>query len=165
MLSSKEEEQRTAAIQAFANHLTSPSAATIAEFIDNGQYRSQVLNALSNSPLHLIASFIPFVEKCIDETWRRSEPNGAFNAYNQQLIVVLDILTAFPLERFPPALFHKAAYSLDRVGGYIGTAYGDSWAAHNTWNARKGDLSPEIVKELRHVAEQYMYFRLQQLLE
>lgn len=51
------------------------SAATIAEFIDNGPYRSQVLSALSSYPLHLIASFIPFMEKCIDETWRRSEPN------------------------------------------------------------------------------------------
>jgi hypothetical protein len=161
----QEEEERTAAIQDFANQLISPSAATITHFIDNGQYRSQVLKALSNFPLHLVASFIPFMEKCIDETWRRSEPNGAFDAYNQQLIVVLDILTAFPLGSFPPALFHKAAYSLDRVGGYIGTTYGDSWAAHNTWNARKGDLSPEIVKELRHVAEQYMYFRVQQLLE
>ncbi len=58
--------------------------------------------------------FVSFMEKCIDETWERSIPNGAFEPYNQNLTIILDILTAFPLESFPPVLLQKTANALQK---------------------------------------------------
>jgi hypothetical protein len=123
-----------------------------------------MLKVLSKFSIHLIAGFVSFLNKCIDETWKRSVPSGAFEGYNQNLTIILDILTAFPLQNFPPALFQTAAYGLERVAYYVGSEWGKSWAAHKTWESRKGELTSEIVRELRSVAEQYNYWHLQQLL-
>jgi len=104
-----------------------------------------------------------FLNKCIDETWLRSVPDGAFQGYNQNLIIILDILTSFPISRFPPALFQTAAYGLQRVGYYVGNEAGKSWAAKKTWDTRKGELTEEIVNELKSIADQHGYSYLQRL--
>ncbi len=40
---------------------------------------------------------------------------------------------------------------------------GQSWSAGNTWEQRKGEMSEEIVRELRGVATQYNYWSLERL--
>lgn len=84
-------------------------------------------------------------------------PYGAFDGYNQNLVLILDILTAFPINRFPPALFQTAAYGLQRVGYYVGKGPGQCWAAQDTWNERKGELSKEVIDELVSIADQHGY--------
>lgn len=152
-------------LKQLADMLNSPDTAAIDKFIDDGNYRRSMLEILSKFSVSLISSFVSFLEKCIDETWERSAPRNAFEGYNQNLVILLDILTAFPLQQFPPALFQTAAYGLDRVAYYVGSEGGKSWSAENTWNARKGELPKEIVKELGSVAEQYNYWGLEKLLE
>jgi hypothetical protein len=127
--------------------------------------RLGMLQALSKYPIHLISSFVSFLNRCIDETWVRTEPNGAFQGYNQNLIIILDILTAFPINHFPPALFQTAAYSLQRVSYYIGDGDGKSWAAKKTWDERKNALAKEVVAERKSIADQHGYGNLKLLIE
>lgn len=159
------EKKNQKALAALAKEFNSPDDSTIDTFIDDKDFREAILNQLSEFSIYLIAGFVSFLDKCIDKTWERSRPNGAFAAYNENLTIILDILIAFPLERFPPALFQMAAYSLDRVANYVGHSRGQSLSAGRTWDNRKGELTAEIVKELRSVAEQYQYIRLETLLE
>jgi len=137
----------------------------VEKFIDDEKFRAETLTILSESSIHLVSGFVTFMDKCIDETYRRSAPSGAFHGYDQNLTIILEILAAFPIGSFPPALFQKAAYSLERVGYYVGEAHGQSWAARKTWDTRARDLSPEIIKELRNVALQYGYVYVKQLIK
>lgn len=159
----EEEEKELKALDNLAKELDDPEQPMIERFIDNQGYREKMLNTLSKSPIHLISGFVSFLNKCIDETWVRSEPNGAFEGYNDNLNLILDILTTFTLQKIPPALFETTAYALQRVGYYVGDGHGQSWAAHKTWNKRKSELSREIVDELRNFAEQHRYNYLMRL--
>ncbi len=147
-----------------AEKLNTPDTSTIGAFIDDEGTRATVLKVLSNFPTHLVAGFVSFMDKCIDETWKRSMPNGQFEGYNQNLTILLDILTAFPLSQFPPALFQSVAYGLNRVAYYVGTEAGKSWSAAKTWERRKAELGAEIIAELRSVAKQYQYYQLKDLM-
>ena len=161
----RREKKEQEALDSLAGKLNSPRSSMIEKFIDDEEFRAKTLKVLSESSIHLVAGFVSFMDKCIDETWRRSAPSGAFHGYAQNLTIIIDILTAFPIERFPPALFQKAAYSLERVGYYVGDTHGQSWAAKKTWDTRSRDLSAEIVKELRNVAEQYGYVHVKELIK
>lgn len=163
LLGKQREEQAT--LDGLAATLNSPTSSVIVEFIDNRPFRASMLKILSKFSIHLVAGFVSFLDKCIDETWERSRGNGAFEGYNENLGIILDILTTFSLERFPPALFQAAAYGLDRVAPYIGESYGESWSAARTWRNRKGELSSEVLSELKSVAEQYNYWHLARLLD
>ncbi|SES67101.1 SIR2-like domain-containing protein [Nitrosospira multiformis] len=155
LLTSEGEEQ--AKLQKLAVKLDDADDGMIKKFIDDQKYRKQVLKVLSKFEMHLIAGFLSFLNKCIDETWERSAPNGNFEGYNQNLQIILDILTSFPQDRFPPALFQTVAYGLERVGYYVGEERGKSRSAYRTWVRRKTDLTSEMVKELKSFAEQHRY--------
>lgn len=162
-LECKKKEQEN--LNVVAKKLDDPDGEMIEKFIDDVAFRSEMLKALSKFSIHLISGFISFLNKCIDETWGRAQPNGAFEGYNQNLILILDILTTFPISRFPPALFQTAAYALQRVGYYIGDDAGQSWAAKDTWEKRKSELSKEIVNELQSLAEQHGYNYVKRLVK
>jgi hypothetical protein len=155
------------ATQRILEHLSAvlddASSSTIDKFIDDQTYRANILKALSKFSLHLISGFVSFLNKCIDETWSRSAPTGKFEGYNQNLIILLDILTSFPVDQIPPVLLQTAAYGLERVGYFIGNQKGQSYSANNTWEKRKSKLTREMVKELRNIAEQHGYSHLMRL--
>jgi len=113
------EEKERESIAKLADQLTHPKKIAIDEFIDNASARRKLIRTLSKFPVYLISGFISFLDKCIDETWQRSLPSGAFEAYNQNLTIILDILIGFDILKIPPALFQTAAYSLDRVAYYV----------------------------------------------
>jgi SIR2-like domain len=160
----KKEEEENNKLLELSKKLADPKENLVESFIDNEEYRRAGFRSLSHFPVHLISGFISLLDKCIDETWRRSEPRGAFDAYNQNLAIILDILTLFDVGKIPPALFQTAAYGLERVGYYIGIMAGQSWSAANTWEKRKGELSKEMIRELKDVAEQHSYFQVKRLL-
>lgn len=160
-LDEKKKEQET--LKELANALDKPDDETIEKFIDDEKFRSELLKILSKFSIHLVSGFVSFLNKCIDETWVRSQPHGAFEGYNQNLILILDILTAFPINHFPPALFQTAAYGLQRVGYYVGDGAGNSWAAKKTWDKRKSELSKEVVDELKSIADQHGYSNVKRL--
>ncbi len=160
----KKEEETKNAIQKLSQALADPNTSLIDRFIDDEKYRKTAIRILSRSPIHLVSGFISFLDKCIDETWKRSEPRGAFEGYKQNLSIILDILTLFDVDKIPPALFQTAAYGLQRVGYYVGTDTGKSWSAAETWKNRKRELSTEMVKELKNVADQHSYHNVKHLL-
>jgi len=147
-----------------AADLDDPDNKIIEQFIDDHAFRSSLLQVLSKFSIHLISSFVSFLDKCIDKTWSRSKNYGAFEGYNQNLVLILDILTAFPPNKIPPALFETAAYGLQRVGCYVGYTPGQSFSAATTWESRKAELSSEMTDELRHFANQHNYSHLKQLI-
>ncbi len=148
-----------------AHVLDNPDESTIDNFIDDESFRGDLLSTLSQYPIHLISGFVSFIDKCIEQTWERSKPAGAFEGYNQDLVVLLDILTSFTVDTIPPALLQTTSYALDRVAYYVGDTHGKSWAAMKTWEKRRASLAPAMVAELNNIAEQHRYFGLKGLLK
>lgn len=153
----KEEEETLKNVITLSEHLNDPDVSTIEKFIDDLTFRKQVLDVLSTFPNHLISGFVAFLDKCIDENWERAKPDGAFQAYADNLSMIIDILTNFEVNQIPPALFETAGYAMHRVGYYVGNNIGDSFQAQRIWVRRKNELSPELVKELNNFANQHGY--------
>lgn len=147
------------------NVLNAPTKETIERFIDDVDFRKSLINILSISPIHLASGFISFLDRCLTETWIRSGPTGAFEGYNQNLVLILDIITGFSVKNIPPALFQTAAFGLERVASYIGMEKGKSYAAARTWISRRGEISSDMVEELKGIADQHAYINLKQLLD
>ena len=141
-----------------------PDEALIDKFIDDQEYRKDILKRLANFPPLIISSFESFLNKVFDKTWKRSFPNGAFEGYNENLIVQLDILTTLKLEQIPPSLLGTLAYQLNGIGYYVGRDYGQSFSANDTFNSRKNELSEKIISELSNIARQHHYFYLHKLI-
>lgn len=161
----EEEKKQDEDLKWITNELDNPDQSAIDRFIDNQTYRKKLLSVLSKFPIHLISVFVSFINKCIDETWIRSSPKGAFKGYDQNLNIILDILTTFSINEIPPALFQTTAYAMQRVSAFVGKAPGESWGAYNTWESRKLELSNEIVKELKNIAKLHRYYDLEKLVE
>ncbi len=160
----KNETDINKALEDLSGALADPNTHLVEKFIDDENYRKDTIRVLSRFPIHLVSGFISLLDKCIDETWKHSEPSGAFAGYNQNLSIILDILSLFDVNKMPPALFQTAAYGLQRVGYYVGTDTGKSWSAAKTWEHRKGELSKEMIKELNNVADQHSYGYVKRLL-
>jgi hypothetical protein len=160
----KNEDKAKQNLKTISDLLNNPREDVINRFIDEKEFRKNLLKTLSRFSIHLISGFISFLDKCIDETWHRSSPNGAFEGYNQNLSIILDILTGFKFNDIPPALFQTTAYGLDRVAVYIGKGSGQSWSAAETWMTRRKELNPKMIVELRNIANQHGYSRLLKLL-
>jgi hypothetical protein len=148
-------------LKKLADNLNDPDQDDVTRFIDNKAFRRDLLDGLRNYEIYLISGFLNFFQRCIDQTWKRAEPKGAFSAYDESLTMLLDILDAFEVKKLPPALFQTIAHSLDRVASYIGDAMGSSWDASKTWEARKGKIPTETVNELRAICKQSGYYRLE----
>lgn len=161
----REELEEMKNLEDLALKLDDPDSSMIETFIDDNEFRGEMLKTLSNFSIHLISGFVSFISKCIDETWARSEPNAAFEGYNQNLILILDILTTFNVDKIPPALFEITAYALQRVGYYVSDGHGKSWESYETWNNRKSELSPEMISELNNFADQYEHTYIRRLMK
>jgi hypothetical protein len=161
----QKEKDEKATLEKVVKQLRSPKDTEIAKFIDDVDHRRTILKALSKFPIDLVAGFMSFLNKCIDETWKRAEPSGAFHAYDQGLTLLLDLAVALPVESFPPALFQTVAYNLNRVAYFVGDTLGKSRSAARTWRERKSEVPSDVVRELRNIAEQYRYMGLAELLD
>ena len=159
----EEEKKQSESLRKLAKQLDDADESMIEKFIDDIAFRKDVLKVLSSFSNDLISGFVSFLNKCIDETWARSEPNGAFQGYADNLTLILDILTSFSIKQIPPALFETTAYALQRVGYYVGNAYGKSFAAKAVWDKRSGEISQEMINELKSFAMQHQYSYIRML--
>lgn len=159
----EEEKKHNRNLRKLAKQLDDPDESMIEKFIDDVVYRKEVLNILSTFSNDLISGFVSFLNKCIDETWARSEPNGAFQGYADNLTLILDILTSFSIKQIPPALFETTAYALQRVGYFVGNEYGKSFAAKTVWDKRHRELSREMIAELKSFSIQHHYTYISKL--
>ena len=160
----KEKMKQEEALEKLSDELEDPKENTIKKFIDDKDYREGMLKVLGTFSSNLISGFVSFLNRCIDETWVRAEPKGAFEAYDQNLTILLDILTTFRVSQMPPALLETCAYALHRVAYFVGSGAGESWGANKTFEARKSELSRELVDELINIAEQHSYNNLRRLM-
>jgi hypothetical protein len=140
-----------------------PTEEHVKAFIDEETLRKSIIDAISKNDINLISGFLELFSKAIDETWLRAQPKGAFNAYNENLILLLDILENIELAKLPPALLESIAYNLDRVAYYVGTSLGESRAAYNTWEKRKENIPLDTKTELENIARARNYYRLKSL--
>lgn len=143
--------------------LQNPEKEHIKNFIDNITFRQSIIEAISQNDIKLISGFLELFSKAIDETWRRALPNGAFYAYNENLILLLDIIENIELSKLPPALLEAIAYNLDHVAHYVGTAKGESRAAYNTWTKRKSNFPKDTKIELDNIGKVRNYYSLKGL--
>lgn len=146
-----------------AKKLDTPDESMIEKFIDDGVFRKDVLSILSTFSNDLITGFVSFLDKCIEETWIRSVPNGAFQGYADNLTLILDILISFTVKQIPPALFETTAYALERVGYYVGNEYGKSYAAQKVWDNRSKEIDKDMIAELKSFATQQNYHKIKHL--
>jgi hypothetical protein len=147
------------------NIFQNPEKEHIEKFIDDNEFRKSVIDGISENDIKLISGFLELFSRSIDETWKRAQPNGAFFAYNENLILLLDIVENIELANIPPALLESIAYNLDHVGYYIGTRMGESRAAYFTWKKRKNKVPNDTKVELENIARTRNYFTLINLLK
>lgn len=142
-----------------------PNKENIDKFIDNKEFRKSVIDEISHNNIKLISGFLELFSRAIDETWVRAQPSGAFEAYDENLIILLDIIENIELTKLPPALLESIAYNLDSVSYYIGKNIGQSRAAYNSWQKRKGNIPIDMKTELLNIARARNYYNLKKILE
>lgn len=142
-----------------------PDEKNIEKFIDNEKFRNNIIEILAQYDVKVVSGFLELFSKSIDKTWERAVPNGAFFAYNEGLIVLLDVLENLSLEQIPPAVFESVTYHLQNLCYYVGPNYGQSTAAGRTWRDRKGNIPQETIDELFNLSRARRYDRLLEFLE
>jgi hypothetical protein len=152
-------------IEEINDSLKYPNRTTAEQFIDNEDYRKAVLELFKENDYYLISGLLELFSKSLDITWERARPNLAFEAYNQNLKILLDILEMVNIKTMPPALIESVAYNLNHVAYYIGYSSGQSFEAKATWDNRKVLLPKEAIIELRNIAKARDYYRIKSLLK
>jgi hypothetical protein len=151
------ENKKNSALNKMNEILNNPSEKNVILFIDDIDFRRNLIVGMAENDVKLISGFLELFSKAIDETWLRARPNGAFHAYNENLIILLDIIEFIPLRTIPPALLEAIAYNLDRLTYYIGDTKGSSVAAYHTLRARKAKIPEDTVSELLNISRARSY--------
>ena len=152
-------------IDAINEYLKSPTIEVAERFIDEEEFRREILKLLKENDNYLINGFLELFSKSIDITWERARPKNAFWAYNENLKILMDILEYLNIRTMPPALVESLAYNLNSVAYYIGRSAGQSFEADETWKKRKMSLSVETRDELLNIARARQYSRIKTLLK
>lgn len=161
----KKEKKKNTDLNKVSEIFKNPTEAHIKKFIDNLEFRKMVIKVISKYEVSLISSFLEMFSKAIDNTWTRAKPKGAFHAYDENLIILLDIIENIDITKIPPALLESIAYNLERVSYFIGNDQGESLAAYKTWNKRKKNIPENFKKELRNIASTRNYYRVDDLMK
>lgn len=157
------EDQNEIQLQKLNDFFKDPQEEDINKFVDNESFRISVINAISKYDIKLISGFLELFSKAIEKTWLRAEPNGAFYAYKENLVILLDIIVNIDLVKIPAALLESIAYNLNQVAAYVGSNMGESLAAHSTWTERKKYIPDDTKVELLNIAKTRSYDNLRKL--
>lgn len=137
----------------------------VRKFVDNSRHRRTILNAVKENDKYLIVGFMALFSKCIDLTWNRAQERYAWEAYDQNLTMLLDMIEILNVNEMPPLLLHSITDNLNRVSSFIGRGLGDSFVANDTWQLRKGKINYETKRELLNICNTNGYSRLKRLLK
>jgi hypothetical protein len=137
----------------------------VKRFVDDEEFRKATLIYLNSENVYIISGFLEFFDKAISLTWNRASSSGAFHAYDENLIVLLDILTILDAKKIPPALMEAVVSKLNSVSYYIGDYMGKSQAAFKTWNARRPSIPDECIQEVQNISKDRNYFHVIELLK
>lgn len=131
---------------------------------DKNQQISYVETVIKYSD-KLLNIYILFLNKCFSYLWEKTEPNGAFDAYDDLLKFILNHLGVKSIKEYPISLTLYFFTELARVSRFVGGGKGESWPAEKTWYARKQKLGKDLIKELRIYADQNSRYELKKLLK
>ncbi|MFR3072520.1 MAG: SIR2 family NAD-dependent protein deacylase, partial [Paeniclostridium sp.] len=126
----------------------------VIKFIKEENFRSELLEKVSEFEYNMMHTYIEFFTRCLDEVWEETSINGAFEAYNKYLRILLDIIINYEYNKMPPRLFQIVAEALNKVFYYVGRGLGDSWAAKDTWEFKKRLIPDIMLNELNNYAQQ-----------
>ncbi|MFU0825453.1 SIR2 family NAD-dependent protein deacylase [Clostridium sp.] len=139
----------------------------IEKFIEEKEFRINLLDLLSEFEYNMIYSYIEFFTRCINKVWIQTSIDGAFHAYDKYLNIILDIIINYDYKKMPPRLFQITSQALNRVLAYVGKDtttyyYGDSWDATRTWHRRKNDIPKEMIRQLYNYSKEYLLLNLEE---
>ena len=159
-------------VNCYIKDFNESSPETIQKYIKNTyNYRMEIVNfigSLSQEFGYVYISYISFMRDVIKKLNQDAEPYGAFKAYDDKLIIILDIICTVPVEKMPISFLKFIAESFDSVAYYIGHSPGQSFSAYNTWNTRKGEIPNEFLHAIWDVinsSEDFSFFYLKKLLK
>lgn len=161
----EKESVKIAEFEMLNDHFKNPDPNNVDAFIDDKELRLSIIEQINKYNVYLISNFLELFSKSMEETWKRAEPKGAFEAYDQNLNILLDILENIQLIKIPPALLESVVYNLGELSYYIGTAKGKSHAAKRTWDKRKEKIPKDTLKEITNIAINKDYRRVLELLQ
>ncbi len=112
----------------------------IDDFIRNkNKVRNKILKffkALKPEFGYAYNNFFSFLRVAISKLDKSSSKCMAFNAYDDKLCMLLDILVSVPVKKMPPSFFRMLADELNKVGNYVDSSgahtLGSSYAATDT---------------------------------
>ncbi|MFL1707387.1 SIR2 family NAD-dependent protein deacylase [Campylobacter sp. MOP7] len=133
----------------FKNVLINANDKLLEKFITKKEKRNLYIGKVQKNSEYLIEEFLIFLTKVFDKCWEKARPNGAFYAYKEMLLIVLDIFINIPFNKMSPALFESIAYQFGRASSYIGNSLGQSYAAYGAWNDYKNNIPEQTKKELK----------------
>jgi hypothetical protein len=147
------------------NEILKSSEQLIEKFINNSKFREDAItNCIIKYDYKLLAGFMELFSKVMDECWEKAKPKGAFEAYSQNLIILLDLLKLIPLDKMPPILLESIEFNFANLAYYIGKGLGSSYSAFDIWNREKSNIPKDILEELFIISEKRFHFSLRTLL-
>lgn len=143
---------------------------SVEKFISNKEFRKELLEKVSEFEYNMMHTYIEFFIRCMSKVWEETSYNGAFDAYDKYLSILLDIIINYDYIKMPPRLFQITAENLNKVLAYVSKNknvyfYGNSWSATDTWHEEKHKIDKLMIKQL-HCYSSNNYLRtLKQLTE
>lgn len=134
------------------NYFINAQDEEIKQFIDSKEKRLEILQfmaSLNRSDYHLYLEFESFLRKVMSELVRRSLPYNAFSAYNEKLVVIIDIFITISLNKMPVSFFGYIAKELDMLAYYVGEEKGKCYQAYSTWKTHIKHIPQNILLELK----------------
>jgi len=140
--------------------ISNPSPSDIKNFINDPDYRKELFDVLIHYESYTISGFIEIFSKSLETSWEKSMGNKEFGAYNNILVILVDIIINIPFGKMPPILVEMLASNLNDVCGYVGDYYGMSWKAMEHWKENSDDLPNDTMTEIYNVAKNQKYYKL-----
>lgn len=146
----------------------------ISDFIEGKTYSLKgildFLGKLETEFGYVYNNFFSFIRHVIMKYDADSCAYGNFEAYNDKICLILDILKAIPIKRIPPSFFAMLAHALNEVCIYVENdgnhKKGYSYSATDSWQRNKKLLSQEVIDALWRFVKsgKYSYSYLHSLL-
>ena len=138
---------------------SNPSTRVLESFIKNKVRRKVIVNFLSSLDREyhsLYLQFENFLHQVIALCRKQEEPYGAFEAYNDHLKVILDLLK-IPVRNMPVSFFSTLANELNHIAFYVDNRRGGSYSANETWTKEAPSLPSDMIAELKQYCASGLY--------
>lgn len=156
-------------LEKFINRLDEDDEELVTKFIDEQEFRLELLKMVSKFEYSMIFSYIEFFTRCINKVWEKTWEDGAFQFYDKYLIILLDIIINYEYNKMSPRLFQIIAESLNAVLEYVyinnEKCYRYGWAATDRWHTNKEAIPKEMIRQLYNFSKENSLCRLKTFMD